>query len=156
MQSVAFPPAAEKAQAAAVTAGSDPWPAGRYGRRRTPRRAPRWLVPLLVVGVVLAGLAVSWRMYDTYQGDKIQSQVTKFRQVSASQIAIEFQVVTSAGEAATCILRARSEDGQEVGRAEVPVPASESGNRSVVVTYTLATSERAVTGEVYGCAPGRP
>lgn len=132
------------------------FPEGRYGRRRAERRTPRWVLPLLITLVVAAGLLVSWSLYRNYVGDTIQSQVTRFQVRSDAEITITFQVVKDGGEPATCIVRARSEDGQEVGRAEVGVPAGRPGQDSAVVTYTLATSGRAVTGEVYGCAPGAP
>jgi hypothetical protein len=114
------------------------------------------VLPLLITLVVAVGLLVSWSLYRNYVGDTIQSQVTKFQVRSDAEITITFQVVKDGGEPATCIVRARSEDGQEVGRAEVGVPAGRPGQDSAVVTYTLATSGRAVTGEVYGCAPGAP
>ena len=34
------------------------FPPGRYGRRRSPRSAPRWVVPVLAVGVVAIGRPV--------------------------------------------------------------------------------------------------
>jgi hypothetical protein len=130
------------------------FPPGRYGRRRSPRRAPRWVLPLLVAGVVTAGLGLSWQMYRNYAADRITSQVTAFSIISDSAVKLSFEVVKDPGQRATCIVRARSRDGREVGRAEVSVPAGASGEKTVLVTYTLATSKRAVAPEVYGCAPG--
>lgn len=130
------------------------FPPGRYGRRRAPRRAPRWVLPLLVAGVVAIGALLSWQLYRNYAGDAITSRVTAYTIVSDSEVRITFEVIKDGGEPATCIVRARSRDGEEVGRAEVPVPAGEQGRRSTVLTYTLATSKRAVAPEVYGCAPG--
>ncbi len=127
------------------------FPAGRYGRRREPRDTPRWVVPVLVVGVVAVGLLLSWQLYQNYAADRITSQVTRYRIVSDSQVTISFDVVKDGDEAATCIVRARSRDGREVGRAEVTVPAG----KRVAVTYTLATSARAVAPEVYGCGPAK-
>lgn len=136
----------------AVTAPA--FPPGRYGRRREPRRTPRWVLPLLVAGVVAIGLVLSWQLYRNYAADRINARVTAFRIVSDSEVLISFEVFKDGGEPATCIVRARSRDGEEVGRAEVPVPAGERGDNSVIVRYTLATSARAVAPEVYGCAPG--
>ncbi|NUS72889.1 MAG: DUF4307 domain-containing protein [Corynebacteriales bacterium] len=131
------------------------FPPGRYGRRRARRQTPKWLLPTLITAVILAGFGASWRLYDTYQGDKIESQVTHFRwDEQQSAISIKFQVVKDAGEPATCTVRARNAAGQEVGHARVPIPAGQSGQRSVVVTYTLPTDGEAVTGEVFGCTPG--
>jgi hypothetical protein len=113
------------------------------------------VLPALVTGVVAVGLLLSWQLYRTYAADRITSQVTRYSIVSDSMVTISFEVRKGGGEPATCIVRARSRDGQEVGRAEVEVPAGAKDQRSVAVTYTLATSKRAVAPEVYGCAPGR-
>jgi len=138
----------------AVTAPA--FPPARYGRRRAQRRTPRWVLPSLVTGVVIAGLLLSFAMYDVYAGDRIKSQVTSFRIVSDSEVSISFEVTKDPGEDVTCIVRARSRDGREVGRAEVPIPDNAGGRDTVPVTYTLATSKLAVAPEVYGCGPGRP
>jgi Domain of unknown function (DUF4307) len=50
---------------------------------------------------------------------------------------------------AVCIVRARSQDGDETGRKEVYVPP---GGDSVLASTLLRTSRRPVTGEVYGCS----
>ena len=126
------------------------FPPGRYGRRRSARRAPRWVLPVLVAAVVVAGVAVAFGMYRTYVSGQIQSEVTAFSIRSDHEVTVTFSVIKDAGEAVTCIVRARSKDGQEVGRAEVGVPKQP---RSASVTYALPTSKRAFTGEVYSCSP---
>lgn len=50
--------------------------------------------------------------------------------------------------AADCVVRARSQSGAEVGRKEVLVPPA---NGTVREQTMLATTTRAVIGEVYGC-----
>lgn len=127
------------------------FPAGRYGHRRARRRSPRWLVPALLVMVVVAGLAVSVQLYRQYGNPEYQPKVLTF-QVGEDQVAIRFAVYKPGGKAATCIVRARAANGEEVGRAEVPVPAGKPDSDSVTVTYTLATSREPLTGEVVGCA----
>ena len=129
------------------------FPPGRYGRRRAQRRTPRWVLPSLVTAVVALGLLLSFVMYDTFADDKITSRVTSYRITSDTEVSLTFEVTTNDGEAALCIVRARSRDGREVGRAEVPVPAAREGQATVAVTYSLATSKRAVAPEVYGCGP---
>jgi hypothetical protein len=119
------------------------------------------VLPLLVAGVVVAGLLLAWSLYRTYAGDGIHGQVTAFRIASDSQVIITFEVVGAGAEPAKCTVRARSRDGREVGRAEVPVPtgaepAGRKGRDPVVVTYPLATTGRAVTGELVGCARSEP
>jgi hypothetical protein len=129
------------------------FPAGRYGRRRSGRRAPRWVVPALAGVLVLVLVGILWRVYASDPG--IGYQVLKY-QVADREVAITFEVTRPAGRAVSCVLRARSRDGAEVGREVVAVPTS-GGNGSVVVTHTLTTKARPVTGEVEGCGldPGR-
>jgi hypothetical protein len=127
------------------------FPAGRYGRRREPRTTRRWVVVLLVIGVIAAGLAISVQLYRQYGNPPYQATVLSFHP-GQHRVTIEFEVYKPRGEAATCIVRARAANGEEVGRAEVPVPAGDPGADSVRVTYPLATSREPVTGEVAGCA----
>ncbi len=127
------------------------FPPGRYGRRREPRRTPRWVVAVLAGAVVLAGLAVAVGLYRQYGGAPVQGQVTRFTIVSDTEIRVSFRVRKPAGEAATCVVRARSADGAQVGLARVPVAA---GPDSVELTHALPTTRRAVTGEVPRCVPG--
>lgn len=128
------------------------FPAGRYGRRRRPRTSRRWVAVVLTVAVMLAGLAVSVQLYRQYGDPAYQPKVLTF-DVGEGDVTIRFQVYKPGGQAATCIVRARAANGEEVGRAEVPIPAGDPDGDSVTVTYTLATSREPVTGEVVGCAP---
>lgn len=127
------------------------FPPGRYGRRRQRRTTPRWLVALLTVVVALAGLAVSVQLYRQYGAPPYQPKVLTFH-IGEGDVTIRFQVYKPSGKPATCIVRARAANGEEVGRAEVDIPAGKPDADSVTVTYTLATSRKPVTGEVVGCA----
>ena len=51
----------------------------------------------------------------------------------------------------TCVLRAQSESHADVGYATVTISP---GREYVQATYPLATSSRATTAEVLGCAAG--
>lgn len=128
------------------------FPAGRYGRRREPRPPRRWTVALLTGLVIVAGLAVAVQLYRQYGDPEYQPKVLTV-QPSENRVKIRFQVYKPGGQAAVCIVRARAENGEEVGRAEVDIPAGSPDGDSVIVTYTLATSRKPVTGEVVGCAP---
>jgi len=125
------------------------FPPGRYGRRREPHRAPRWVLPVLVVLVLLAGLAVAATLYRR-QAVQVRGAVVAFDVAAEDRVRVRFTVRGARSAAATCTVRARAADGAEVGRAEVPVPAG--GDRDPTVTYDLRTSRRAVTGEVQRCA----
>lgn len=130
----------------------DIFPPGRYGRRRSPRRTPRWLVALAVAGVIAAGGLIALRLYELYGDPTYDAKVITYSDVTDSQIAIEFQVNTPPGGSAICAVRARSYDGAEVGRAEVRVDA-EPGARVATVRHLLPTSARPYVGEVVRCGP---
>lgn len=121
-------------------------PAGRY---RT-RRGPRWLPAVLLAAVVLAGIGIAVVGYRNFGSPPVQGRQTAFQVLDDSTVAVTFQVVRDQPDRpAVCIVRARSEDGDETGRKEVFVPP---GSRSVVKETVLRTSRRPVTGEVFGCS----
>lgn len=128
------------------------FPPGRYGRRREPRRTPRWLTAVLVALVLIAGLAMAFRLYQQY-GDRTYrpdgSRVTDIRDGEAT---IEFAVTLPAGGSAVCTVRALADSGEEVGRERVEVRA-EPGQTRVEVVHRLATSARPRVVEVPGCGP---
>jgi Domain of unknown function (DUF4307) len=123
-----------------------PLPEDRYGTRRR----PRWVLPLLVAAVLLAGLGVAIVGYRSIGSPPIEGRQTAFQVIDDGSVWIRFQVVRKQPERpAVCIVRARSRDGEETGRKEVYVPA---GARSVLAETVLRTSRRPVTGEVFGCS----
>ena len=122
------------------------FPPGRYGRRREPHRAGRWVVPLLATAVVAATLMLAVFAYQR-QTSQVQTTVRKFV-VGTRDVRVTFEVHKPRQVAATCVVRARDIDGREVGRALVKVPA---GRRNVTLTYVLRTSGPPVTGEVSRC-----
>ncbi|HEX5496311.1 MAG TPA: DUF4307 domain-containing protein [Mycobacteriales bacterium] len=129
-------------------AGAPPGrPAERYGRRAG-RPGPGWLPALLVALVLLAGLGIALVAYRNLGGPGVSGTVTAFT-TTADHVDITFVVQRDKPDRrAVCLARARSASGIEVGSAEVAVPA---GSGRARITYRLATSTRAVTGEVTGC-----
>ncbi len=119
----------------------------RYGRTR---RRPRWLPVVLLATVVLACLGLAIVGYRNLGSPPIEGRQTAFRVTNDSTVEVSFQVVRAQPERpAVCIVRARSEDGDETGRKEVYI---QPGSRSVIATTVLRTSRRPVTGEVFGCS----
>lgn len=134
-----------------MTETSITFPPGRYGRRREPRRTPRWVLVMLVAVVMLAGTVAATLLQQRYgAGRPYDATVLRFYDVTDEQVVVEFTVVVPAGEAATCAVRARAGHGGEVGREEVRIDPPLEVTRPVVV-HRLATSERPVTGEVQRC-----
>jgi hypothetical protein len=136
---------------ATTSAAAPVFPPGRYGRRRAPRRARRWVVVAIALFAVVVGLAVAFRLHRQYGEGSYDTQLVRYTDVTERQVVIQFRVNLPAGKAATCAVRARNRAGQEVGRAEVPVPPG--ADRHPVITYRLATTERPVSGEIQGCGP---
>lgn len=130
--------------------GAPVFPPGRYGRRREPRRRRPWLVALLLVVVVAVGAALSVRLYRQYGDPAYDAQVLRYTDVTDSQVLVEFRVTVPDGGSAICVVRARSRDGAEVGKAEVRVDAP-PGVTHPVTRYLLATSARPINGEVVRC-----
>lgn len=133
-------------------AGVPAFPAGRYGRRREPRRGRSWVLAVLVVVFVVAGSALSYRLYRLYGDPTYDAKVITYTEITDSQILVDFQVTVPAGGSAVCVLRARSRDGAEVAREEVRVDAP-PGEKHPVVRHLLATSGRPIIGEVLRCRP---
>lgn len=136
---------------ATTSTGAPVFPPGRYGRRRAPRRARRWVVVAIALFAVVVGLAVAFRLHRQYGEGAYDAELVRYTDVTERQVVIQFRVNLPAGKAATCAVRARNRAGQQVGRAEVRVPPGDDPHP--VITYRLATSERPVSGEIQGCGP---
>ena len=120
-------------------------PVGRYGTRRSPRIFYAVGAALLLAVTVIAVLL--GRHASTLA---VSSGVRAFTTHERS-VTITFEVRKRAAAAAVCILRARDRDGAEVGRREVAVPARPDGQRTSVLSETVTTTGRPVTGELYSC-----
>jgi hypothetical protein len=128
-------------------------PPGRYDE--PPRLASRSLAVLLSVLFVGLLVAVAWALYQRSAADDVALQVRGFEVLGDDAVRVEFDVVPPAGGTAWCLVRAREAGGTEVGHVFVPVLPREDGE-AVRVVHELATTERAVTGEVPRCRPVPP
>ena len=125
------------------------FPPGRYGRRRSTSRTPRWVVPALVCLVIAATSALAVSAYRRQAGD-VQGAVRSYV-VTSQSVRLTIEVTKPRNQPASCILRARDAAGDVVGQVKVPVPAAPG---RVTATHTVPTHGRAVTGEVLGCTLG--
>ncbi|OKI87694.1 DUF4307 domain-containing protein [Micromonospora sp. CB01531] len=137
---------------ATIAPGAPVFPPGRYGRRREPgRRRP--LLLALSVAVLLAVLGlVATKLYTQYGDPEYRAQVITYTGITDSRVMVDFRVTVPPGGSATCVLRARTHDGAEVGRAEATVTAS-PGERHVTARHEVATTARPFIGEVVRCRP---
>lgn len=134
------------------------YPAGRYGRRRDPawQRRRRWLTVALGIVVVLAGVGIAVKLYRQYSLAPYQVRIISVTDLTDTAVTVTFEVTKPAGQGASCTVLGHTRDGLEVGHAEITVPPGNPHDPTARVTYTLTTSQRAVTGEVPGCGPLRP
>ena len=127
------------------------FPPGRYGKRRDGRR--HVLVPaLFAAALIVVLLLVSIRLYRQYGDPTYDAQVIRYVDISDTQVTIDFLVTVPPGGSATCVLRARSYDGAEVGRRSVQVTAAD-GERQVTASELVRTTARPFIGEVLRCGP---
>lgn len=128
-------------------------PPDRYGSRGRQRSRPklRWLLTAVTL-IVLTGVAIlGYRNLGTapIEGEQVAFDVRDDHHV---HITLEVQR-DEPSRVAECVVRARAESGEEVGRKEVLLHPSEGITRQDAV---LRTSERATIGEVYGCTYNVP
>ena len=127
------------------------FPPGRYGRRRDGRR--HLAVPVAIgVLVILGCVLLSVRLYQRYGDPDYKPQIVGWTDVTATRMTIEFTVRVPAGGSATCVLRARTYEGAEVGRRTVTVRAA--GHRTTIdAREVVPTTARAAVGDVLTCRP---
>ena len=125
------------------------FPPGRYGRRRAAKRTP---VAAIVVGVlvVVACVLLAVRLYDRSGQTDYLAQLVGWQEPRDQQTVIKFTVRVPSGGAASCVLRARDFNGNEVGRRTVVVRA-EGADTGIEAEEAVPTTARASVGEVLSC-----
>jgi hypothetical protein len=103
---------------------------------------------VLVGVVVLIGLGIAAKLYDSYGAQQVQDRVIRYNILSDHQISIVLEVSGERDTPLKCEVRSRGADGSEVGRTSVTVPA---GDTTQTRTIALTTTARAITGEDAGC-----
>jgi len=100
---------------------------------------------------VVLTIAVGWWVWvaAVRSTPDVRWELVGFQAVTDTSVDIRWVVQRAPGRAVDCVVRARSLDGAEVGRARVPVAAGATD--SVELVHTLETSDRPVTGEVLSC-----
>jgi hypothetical protein len=133
------------------------FPPGRYGRRRDPaRQRRRRLLSFVLAGlVVVGGVGIAVKLYQQYAQAPYQVRVISVTNLTDTQVTVLFEVRKPAGHKTLCTVLGHTRDGEQVGIAEVEVPAGAPDETITQVTYTLVTTERPVTAEVPGCGPAR-
>jgi uncharacterized protein DUF4307 len=128
-------------------------PQDRYGSRarKRPRPGLRWLLTALVL-LALVGVAIVG--YRNLGSTPIQGKQVAFEILDDHSVRIVLEVQRDEPQRpADCVVRARAESGEEVGRKEVLIQPADGTTRQDTV---LRTSNRATIGEVYGCTYNVP
>ncbi|MGH8869694.1 MAG: DUF4307 domain-containing protein [Actinomycetes bacterium] len=119
---------------------AEPGPSWRSSRRVT--------VAAAVIAATTFVLGVVWLVWAAlWHATGPQVQLLGY-DLDSRRVTVRFEIVKQADDAVTCVVRARDTSGAEVAREEVRLPAGPSRD---VVTHTLRTTARPVSGEVEGC-----
>lgn len=110
---------------------------------------PGWVLPAAALGAVLVGLLTFLGVQTLRSG--ISAGLASFGVEADDHVTISFAVRRPEPVPATCVLRARAEDGFDVGYAVVRLPAAQGHTGH---TFELRTAYRALIGELLGCAAG--
>ncbi len=123
-------------------------PPGRYDERRV---LPTHRSLLLGGGAVgLVALVAAYVLFAWYTGRTATAAVLGFTVVSDTRVDVRFEVSKPESATTYCVVRARSNDGAQVGAAAVRIGPASTG--TIRQTYQLVTTGRANTGEVDGCS----
>lgn len=125
-------------------------PAARYDQPR--RLGHRLLAVFLSIAFVALMTAIVVSLTRKAFAGNPTASVVGFTVVSDREVLVRFAVRKQANDRAFCIVRARGFDGREVGRDVAEVGVDGRLERNVQAEFALATTGRAVTGEVAGCA----
>jgi hypothetical protein len=125
-------------------------PDGRYDQ---PSRAGQRVLAVLL-GVLFVGLliAVFAALYGRFVGrEDVRGRVISFDVQSDALVLLDVEASKAAGGKAYCVIRARGASGAEVGRDVAVLDPAGSQDRVVRGDFRLATTSRAVTGELAQC-----
>ncbi|MEW5808290.1 MAG: DUF4307 domain-containing protein [Actinomycetota bacterium] len=130
-------------------------PAERYGTPQRSRRTRRWVVVGLFAAVVALGVAIAAVAFSRLGSPEVKGELGGYRVVDDHTVEVTASITRDdPSEPVVCIVRARSYDGDEVGRRELLVAPSTA--ETVQVTTSVTTSRPAVVGDVYGCGTDVP
>lgn len=125
-------------------------PASRYGQQRLAPGARRRIAFALGVLVVAASVIVAVVAYQRISGADVQGSISAYQVLDDHTVSVTISVTRSdPSQPVSCIVRARSRDGDETGRREILVPPS--SETTVQVATTVKSYKRPFVGDIYGC-----
>lgn len=125
-------------------------PEGRYGSRSSNGGMPRWARVTVLAAGIGGGTVLAVVLYILFGVQPIEGKQVSYSVLGDGAVQVDIEVTRDTPQRpAMCIVRARSKEGDEVGRKEVYVAP---GSATVTLTTVLRTSKRPVTGEVDVCS----
>ncbi|MFF4244209.1 DUF4307 domain-containing protein [Streptomyces sp. NPDC001822] len=122
-------------------------PEGRYGRSRDQRADRKLRITGAVLGAAFLAM-IGWFGYDYVAGQDISAELIKSKVVSDDRADAHLEVRKERDADGHCTLRALSEDGAEVGRADFRF--DERSDR-IDRVLSLRTTSRATAVELLAC-----
>lgn len=121
----------------------------RYGRTAGAERRTR--TGMIIAGVVFAIVFTAWVVWGGLSGTnaELETRELGYANVTDTSIDVRWEVSTTPGTEVSCAIQALNESFGIVGWRIVELPASTERTR--VLTETLRTAERPVTGLPYRC-----
>lgn len=121
----------------------------RYGRTAGAERRTR--TGMIVAGIVFAIVFTAWVVWGGLSGTnaELETRELGYANVTDTSIDVRWEVSTTPGTEVSCAIQALNESFGIVGWRIVELPAS--SERTRVLTETLRTAERPVTGLPYRC-----
>lgn len=136
-------------------------PAGRYPTQRGQVKPglvstqTRKILRIGFVATLTVGVGVAWVGFQKFGDPDVSGEIAGYELIDSSTVEVHIAVTrANPHEAVSCIVRARSRDGDETGRREILVPASDQS--TVDVFALVRTSDVAAMGDVYGCGDDVP
>lgn len=130
-------------------------PVARYGKQRLAAGTRRRIAFALGVLVVALTVIVAVVAYQRFARADVQGTINAYQVLDDHTVSVTISVTrTDPSQPVSCIVRARSSDGDETGRREILVlPAEEA---TVQVSTTVKSYKRAFVGDIYGCGTDVP
>jgi hypothetical protein len=113
---------------------------------------PRWL-PAVIVLVGLAFVAVVTALGLRLANPEIKAGLASYDIAADDHVVLRYEVERRDASPATCVLRARAEDGFDVAYVIVELPPAEGRTAH---EYDLRTAYRGLVGELVGCGIDGP
>lgn len=125
-------------------------PASRYGRRSRPLHVRRRMAFALGGVAVVVAVIVAVVAYQRFSAVDVQGRIDAYQVLDDHSVSVTISVTRKdPARPVSCIVRARSRDGDETGRREILVPPADSA--TVQVTTVVKSYKRPFVGDIYGC-----